>query len=123
MIKIHPQVKWPILEDTDLDPKEFYREFEHVCQMCADGQGMAPKEKLTVFLRSLRGHRKKIYNYVVKENYELAQTDEGAEEVYQLIKERMLEFTETLTEKQTRPVRIPISRVREPYCAAMGSSV
>ena len=69
MIKIHPKVKWPILEDTDLDPKEFYREFEHVCQMCADGQGMAPKEKLAVLLQSLR---KKLYSYVVKENYELA---------------------------------------------------
>ena len=44
VIKIHPQVKWPILEDSDLDPEEFYREFEHVCQMCADGQGMAPTE-------------------------------------------------------------------------------
>ena len=38
----------------------------------------------------------------MKENYELAQTDQGAEEVYQLIKDRMLAFTETLTEKQTR---------------------
>ena len=63
---------------------------------------MIPKEKLTVLLNSLRGHRKKIYNYVLKENYELAQTDQGAEEVYQLIKDRMSEFTETLTEKQTR---------------------
>ena len=65
VIKIHPQVKWPILEDTDTDPKEFYREFEHVCQMCNDGHGMVPKEKLTVLLQSLRGHRKKIYNYVL----------------------------------------------------------
>ena len=102
MIEIHPQVKWPILEDTDTGPKEFYREFEHVCQMCNDGQGMVPKEKLTVLLQSLRGHRKKIYNYVLKENYELEQTDEEAEEVYQLIKDLMFEFTETLTEKQTR---------------------
>ena len=57
---------------------------------------MVPKEKLTVLLNPLRGHRKKIYN-VLKENYELAQTDQGAEEVYQLIKDRMSEFTETLT--------------------------
>ena len=102
MIKIHPQVKWPILEDSDTDPKEFYREFEHVCRMCNDGQGMIPKEQLTALLNCLRGHRKKIYNYVLKENYELAQTDQGAEQVYPLFKDRMLEFTETLTEKQTR---------------------
>ena len=51
---------------------------------------------------SLRGHRKKIYTYVLKENYELATTDEGSEEVYQLIKDRMFELTETLAEKQTR---------------------
>ena len=70
--------------------------------MCADGQGMAPEEKLTVLLQSLRGQRKTIYNYVVKENYELAQTDAGSDEVYQLIKDRMFEFMETLTEKQTR---------------------
>ena len=63
---------------------------------------MVPKEKLTVLLQSLRGHRKKIYNYVLKENFELAKTDKGAEAVYELIKDRMLEFTETLTEKQTR---------------------
>ena len=63
---------------------------------------MIPKERLTVLLNCLRGHRKKIYNYVLKENYELAQTDQGAEQVYQLFKDRMLEFTETLTEKQTR---------------------
>ena len=62
VIKIHPQVKWPVLEDSDTDPKEFYREFEHVCRMCNDGQGMIPKEKLAVLLNSLRGHRKKIYN-------------------------------------------------------------
>ena len=58
VIKIHPQVKWPILEDSDLDPKEFYREVEHVCRTCADGQGMASKEKLTVLLQSPRGHRR-----------------------------------------------------------------
>ena len=102
VIKIHPQVKWPILEDSDTDPREFYREFEHVCRMCNDGHGMIPKERLTVLLNCLRGHRKKIYNYVLKETYELAQTDQGAEQVYQLFKDRMLEFTETLTEKQTR---------------------
>ena len=91
--------------------------------MCNDGQGMIPKEKLTVLLNSLRGHRKKIYNYVLKENYELAQTDQGAEEVYQLIKDRMSEFTETLTETDKSPVRIPISGEREPHGTTMGSSV
>ena len=68
------------MEDSDLDPKEFYTDFEHVCQMCADGQGTAPKEKFRVLLQSLRGHRRAIYNYVVRENYELAQTDEGADQ-------------------------------------------
>ena len=53
VIKIHPQVKWPVLEDSDTDPKEFYRDFEHVCQMCNDGHGMVPKEKPTVLLQSL----------------------------------------------------------------------
>ena len=124
MIKIQSQVKWPVLEDSDTDPKEFYREVEHVCQMCNDGHGMVPKEKLTVLLQSLRGHRKKIYNYVLKENFELSKTDAGAEEVYQLIKDRMSEFTETLTEKQTRvQSEFRFLEKREPYSTTMGSSV
>ena len=34
VIKIHPTIKWPILEDTDSNPKEFFTEFEWVCGLC-----------------------------------------------------------------------------------------
>ena len=56
---------------------------------------------LTVLWSCLKGHRQKIYDSVMQDHRTtLAQTDPFA--VYNIIKKRLMEFSETLTEKQTR---------------------
>ena len=61
---------------------------------------MSFKEMLTCLLQSLNGHQTKIYKQEMKQKQALLKEDPEA--VYKLIKDRLLEFKEGLTEKQTR---------------------
>ena len=59
------------------------------------------KEMLAVLWSSLKGHRQKAYDNIMKD-HRLGLAVENPEAVYKMIKDRLMEYTETLTEKQTR---------------------
>ena len=61
IIKISPSVKWPILGDDNNQVKDFFIEFERVCSLGNEGQGIEPREILELLPQSLKGHRLTIF--------------------------------------------------------------
>ena len=60
-----------------------------------DGKGVPDREKLRMLMPSLRGSRLKIYKNMIKfYRKDLLKTDPG--KVYDIIKQRLMEFQETI---------------------------
>ena len=66
IIKISPTVKWPILDDDNNQVKDFFIEFERVCSLGNEGQGIEPREILELMPQSLKGHRLTIFKTMMK---------------------------------------------------------
>jgi len=101
-IQIKPDVTWPKLADNDQDIDSFFEELEDVCGLANDAKGMSDLERLRCLGNCLQQSRKKVYRVILKETRRsgLLRTDPGA--VYETIRGRLMEFRETLLEKQNR---------------------
>ena len=70
--------------------------------MLNDGQGVRPKEMLTVLRNSLTGSRLSIYELELKEARRTNEHETAPEAVYARIKHRLLMFKETPQQRQYR---------------------
>jgi hypothetical protein len=104
-IRINPTIKWPMLSDDGPDSKdveEFFERFDETCALANDGAGMADAERLKVLLSCLRGSREKVYRVIHKRCRASGLLASNPEEVFSLIKERLMRFVETPMEKPMR---------------------
>ena len=101
-IRINPQVKWPMLADDDHDVEEFFEQFDELCGLANDGDGMSDKERLKVLLSCLRGTREQTYRVLHKLNRANGRNEADPGGVFLDIKARLMRFVETQVEKQSR---------------------
>ena len=101
-IQLRPEVKWPHLDDNDHDIETFYEEFEEIIGLANDGRGMNAVEKLRCLGQCLKRSRHKVYKVVIKESRLCGRLKEDPGAVYDLVRERLMEFKEGLLERQNR---------------------
>ena len=101
-IRINPTVKWPTLADDDQDVEEFFEQFDELCGLANDGEGMSDKERLKVLLSCLRGTREQTYRVIHKLNRANGRVEKDPGGVFADIKVRLMRFIETTVEKQSR---------------------
>ena len=101
MIRIDPKMQWPILHDTDMEVEDFYDEFEGVCQLANDMRGLLPMERLLALKSCLRSSTTETYDKFKKLCQENGTFATDPEEVYDMIKGKLLRFRKTFEEKQT----------------------
>ncbi|HIE71147.1 MAG TPA: hypothetical protein EYP98_13775, partial [Planctomycetes bacterium] len=101
-IQVKPDIAWPSLADSDQDIETFFEELEDVCDLANDASGMSDVERLRCLGNCLKQSRKKVYRVQLKEARRsgLLRSDPGA--VYELLRTRLMEFRETLLERQNR---------------------
>ena len=75
--------------------EEFFESFEDTVGLANDGAGMSAQEKLTVLVQCLRGAREKTYRVIHRANRANGKVTEAPEEVYDLVKQRLMRFVET----------------------------
>ena len=63
---------------------------------------MSPKEQLVALKACLHGSRKRIYDNIVRAHRGQEMTDALALDIYVNVKARLMQFTETLMERQLR---------------------
>jgi hypothetical protein len=66
VIKIAPVIKWPVLENDNIDVEEFYEEFGSICGLANDLKGLAPFERLLALKAALKGTRGEVYDSIEK---------------------------------------------------------
>ena len=101
-IQVRPNVVWPSLSDTDLDVVTFIDEYEDVVGLANDGRGMPIREKLRCFGQSLKQSRAKVYKVVLKDARLKGHLDSDPQRVYADVCVRLLEFRESVLERQNR---------------------
>ena len=105
VIKITPTFRWPTLGDDGPDSKdieEFYDKYEDLCRLANDGRGMNATEHLTTLASCLRGSKEKIYKLIYMKARKLGTLETDPDAVYDDIRARHMQFTETQMEKQMR---------------------
>ena len=101
-IKVSPQVKWPILDDTARDVREWREEFERICGLANDCRGLGSAEALVALGNSVKQHHAEVYKEVMKVAARAGEVRADPQKVYDEIMGRLLEFEETLLERQSR---------------------
>ncbi|HIL58476.1 MAG TPA: zinc finger CCCH domain-containing protein, partial [Rhodothermales bacterium] len=104
-IQIRPNIVWPSLGDTDHDVQAFIDDYEDVVGLANDGRGMSAKEKLRCFGACLKASRAKVYKVVVRESKLKGLLDDavaGHAQVYDTVCARLMEFEESMLERQNR---------------------
>ena len=100
-IRIEPKVLWPVLDQDNVDVDEFFDEYENICGLANDCQGLAPMEMLLALKSCLRGSRLDTYNNMKQLCQEDGTFRSTPAVVYEAIKEKLLRFRRTFEEKQT----------------------
>lgn len=104
-IRVEPRVTWPKLGDDGTggrEVEEFYDKLEEIHGLADSGRAMTPKKQLVALKACLHGSRKRIYDSIVRSHRGQEMTDALALDIYVNIKARLMQFTETLMERQLR---------------------
>ncbi|CAK0865466.1 unnamed protein product, partial [Prorocentrum cordatum] len=101
-IQVKPQYSLPTLGDGDFDVDSFVEEFEEMVGLANDGAGMSATEMVRVLGTCLKGSRQRAYKVELKQARRSGRLAADPDEVYQSLKERLMEFKEGLLEKQQR---------------------
>ena len=104
-IKVEPKMPWPEFGDRHKDPQEaedFIRSFESICRMANNGNGMRPEEMVYTIGNCLKGNRKLLFDNIMIDASEDGTMISDPQSVYDKIRGRLLQFTETMGEKQIR---------------------
>ena len=102
---VKTEVKWPRLSDEASDTKDvrdFYEQFEEVCGMANDCNGMGPQDMLLALRHLCMGSRLKTFTNIYKREARAGTVKTDPAAVYQMIKAKHLLFTETPDEKEIR---------------------
>ena len=68
-IQIRPELKPPVLGGegrSGRDIKEFFDNYEDMCNLANDGRGMLPQERLQTLATCLKGTKLKIYKLLIE---------------------------------------------------------
>ncbi|CAK0832647.1 unnamed protein product [Prorocentrum cordatum] len=101
-IQVKPHYSLPTLGDGDFDVDSFVEEFEEMVGLANDGSGMSATEMVRVLGTCLKGSRQRAYKVELKQARRSGRLAADPDEVYQSLKERLMEFKEGLLEKQQR---------------------
>ena len=101
-IQIKPDVSWPSLNDGDQDIETFFEDLEDICGLANDATGMSAVERLRVLGNCLKQSRKKVYRVKLKEARKSGLLLRDPGQVYDEIRDRLMEFRETALERQNR---------------------
>ena len=104
-IKVEPKMPWPEFGDRHKDPQEaedFIRAFESICRMANNGHGMRPEEMVYTIGNCLKGNRKLLFDNIMIDASDDGTMITNPQSVYDKIRSRLLQFTETMGEKQIR---------------------
>jgi len=102
---VKTDLHWRLLTDDQSDSKdvaEFYDNFEDNCSVANNCKGMSYREKLIALKAKCRGSRLKSYDNIYKREFKKGTVATDPEKVYQMIKEKHLQFSETPQEKEIR---------------------
>ncbi|CAK0835569.1 unnamed protein product [Prorocentrum cordatum] len=101
-IQVKPHYSLPTLGDGDFDVDSFVEEFEEMVGLANDGAGMSATEMVRVLGTCLKGSRQRAYKVELQQARRSGRLSADPDEVYQSLKERLMEFKEGLLEKQQR---------------------
>ena len=93
VIKINPNISWPILGDDDQKVDRCIRKFESTIGLAKDGRGTQPSEKLITMGQCLRQSRLKVYELLVERAERSGKYAEDPQGVYNEVVVRLLEFS------------------------------
>ena len=96
---------WPTLTDDRSDTRDvsqFYEEFEDVCALANNCNGMSFREQLLALRGRCRGSRLKTYTNVYRAAWKSGEVLNDPKAVYDRIKSRHLVFGESREEKEVR---------------------
>ncbi|CAK0840013.1 unnamed protein product, partial [Prorocentrum cordatum] len=101
-IQVKPHYSLPTLGDGDFDVESFVEVFEEMVGLANDGSGMSATEMVRVLGTCLKGSRQRADKVELKQARRSGRLAADPDEVYQSLKERLMEFKEGLLEKQQR---------------------
>ena len=104
-IRVNPTIQWPKLGDDGPERREvgeFFEAFEETVGLANDGAGMSDKERLKVLALCLKGSRQKTYENLFRKHRALGEVETEPGKVFDIIKAKLLRFSETTMEKQMR---------------------
>ena len=104
-IKVEPRLASPELGADTGKPEEaedFIRSFESMCRLANNGRGMMPSDMVMTIGNCLKKGRKTMYDNIVRGSTENKLMEKNPWAVYSKIKDKILQHTETLREKQIR---------------------
>ena len=104
-IRVNPTISWPKLGDDGPDCREvaeFFESFEETVGLANDGAGMSDKERLKVLALCLKRSRQKTYENLFRKHRSLGDVESDPGKVFEIIKAKLLRFSESTMEKQMR---------------------
>ena len=75
---------------------------DEIVELANDGQGMSWQERLRCLINCLRGNRAKTYRVSYKFARRAGEVKKDPQKVYEMIKDKLMRFVETIMEKETR---------------------
>ena len=116
-IKVEPRMAWPELGSGSGKPEEaedFIRSFESMCKLANNGRGMPASDMVLTIGNCLKKGRKLTYDNIIREASDSGKLREDPWSIYEKIKGKILQHTETLREKQLRVRNEWVELVRYP---------
>ena len=80
----------------------FFDKFDGMCNLANDGKGMLPMERLQTLSTCLKGTKEKIYKLLVDKHRKLGVLDRDPDKVFDVIRTRLMQFSESDLERQMR---------------------
>jgi len=102
VVQVRLQIKGPILDDGGYDADRWRQEFERLCRMASESQGMLGSEQLVTLDSCLKRSRFEIYENINRRTERTGEIGEGPGKIYQEIMMRLAAFKEMVMRKQTR---------------------
>ena len=101
-IRVNTTCKFPILGDDDKDPDLWKEEFEGILAMANDGRGMMAQEKLITLEQCVKQSRAEVFHVVKRAKRASGEWVSSPDLCYADIMDRLLEFKDSLVQKQTK---------------------
>jgi hypothetical protein len=109
VISFDTKMKFPMLGDEGPNKglvQDFIEQFESMCALAHEGEGMSDLDKLHIIKNCLKGSKETVYSNLMRAaKGATKQLERDPSGVYEELKRRLLRFAETTRERQVRAMK------------------